>query len=925
MKKSGSSTRRSGRQTRKQSESRTSVSRSEARFRLLADSMPQLVWTAGADGRVNFYNSRASEYAGLKCSADGHWIWEPVVHPDDLAATVMAWDSAVKNRHTYEIEHRVRMADGTYRWHLSRALPIVTETLEWYGTATDIHDLKSAEQALRESEEKFRSAFANASVGFAMITTDGEFVDANAAYCRLTGYALEELRAMRFQKLIHPEDTVENLRQIDRLLGGQIPCFVVENRYVRKDGSIVWVHKSVSLVRGPNRRPQWIIALVEDVTERKRQAEEVRKLNRTLRARSNSNQALVRAQSETELLQEVCQIIVRDCGHELVWIGYAEDDDRKSVRPMASAGFERGYLDDLDITWADTERGRGPTGTAIRTGQPSLCSNMLTDPTFAPWRAAAVERGYASSLTLPLMDENRAFGAISIYSRLPERFTTAEVELLRELADDLASGIAIIRLRLSHELAQAEVINQRNRLEAVMETLPVGVALVGPEGGNISSNKAYEQLWGGPRPATMSVEDYAAYQAWWVDTGKPVQPEEWASARAVLKGETVVGQLLRLQRFDGGQVFVLNSAAPIHDANHRIVGSAVAIQDVTASMEAAQELRASEARYHSLFTTMSEGFALHELICDEQGRPTDYRFLEVNPAFERLTGLRADQVQGRRVREVLPYLESEWIERFGRVALSGTPDQFESYSQALERWFAVYASQTEPRRFTVLFLDVTERRMARDRLENSLREKEVLLQEIHHRVKNNLQIISSLISLQADALNLPALRTALTVVRDRVRTMALVHEKLYQSTDLASVNFAEYADSLLQYLWRAHGPAAGVRSKLCLQAITLPVETAVSCGLILNELVSNALKHGFRDRTEGEVTVTLEQEQVSDRVCLRVRDDGVGLPPDLDLDRCPSLGLKLVRLLTQQIGGNLEVHRESGTEFQVTFPLRTGA
>ena len=129
---------------------------------------------------------------------------------------------------------------------------------------------------------------------------------------------------------------------------------------------------------------------------------------------------MLRATNEKDYLDEVCKIIVEDCGHAMVWIGFKEQDEAKSVRPVSSAGYEEGYLETLKVTWADSQRGRGPTGTAIRTGKPSRCRNMLTDPQFVPWRAEALKRGYASSLVLPLTDMEQVLGAITIYARTGE-------------------------------------------------------------------------------------------------------------------------------------------------------------------------------------------------------------------------------------------------------------------------------------------------------------------------------------------------------------------------------------------------------------------------------------------------------------------------------------------------------------------------
>ena len=227
--------------------------------------------------------------------------------------------------------------------------------------------------------------------------------------------------------------------------------------------------------------------------------------------------------------------------------------------------------------------------------------------------------------------------------------------------------------------------------------------------------------------------------------------------------------------------------------------------------------------------------------------------------------------------------------------------------------------QGSPRGSVTVLVDITERKQAEQALQASLREKEVLLKEIHHRVKNNMQVISSLVSLQADSLDNPALRPLFNDLRDRVRTMALVHEKLYQSDSLANVDFAEYTRSLLNYLWRAHGAGkTNVRLTLDVQPMTLTVETAVPCGLLLNELVTNALKHAFHDRADGELKVMLHAE-ADGRVCLCVSDNGAGLPAGWQ--QSSSLGLQLVQMLTSQVHGTLDARSDGGTAFTLTFAL----
>jgi len=197
-----------------------------------------------------------------------------------------------------------------------------------------------------------------------------------------------------------------------------------------------------------------------------------------------------------------------------------------------------------------------------------------------------------------------------------------------------------------------------------------------------------------------------------------------------------------------------------------------------------------------------------------------------------------------------------------------------------------------------------------------------LLKEIHHRVKNNMQVISSLVSLQADGTKDETVREVLKDVTYRVRSMALVHEKLYQSENLAQIDFSDYARSLLNYLWRAHGAvAATVRLTLDLESVLLPVDTAVPCGLILNELAGNALKHAFKDCDEGEVTVSLCSDE-DGGVSLDVRDNGIGLKEGFDWRHSKSLGLRLVQMLSSQLDGNVEFSGEAGTQFKLDFKLK---
>ncbi len=222
-------------------------------------------------------------------------------------------------------------------------------------------------------------------------------------------------------------------------------------------------------------------------------------------------------------------------------------------------------------------------------------------------------------------------------------------------------------------------------------------------------------------------------------------------------------------------------------------------------------------------------------------------------------------------------------------------------------------------RASMIIRDVTERKRAEEGVKASLQEKEVLLREIHHRVKNNMQVISSLFSLQAGRTMSDECRGVLREGQARIRSMSLVHEKLYQSRDLSKIEFGGYVRSLTAHLFHSYLDRPGqVQLKTDLESVSLDINAAVPCGLILNELVSNALKHAFPDGRSGTIRIGLQKDP-SGAVELRVADDGVGLPAGFDLRKSGGFGMEIVNLLVDQLDARLEVERTKGTSFKLTF------
>ena len=338
-------------------------------------------------------------------------------------------------------------------------------------------------------------------------------------------------------------------------------------------------------------------------------------------------------------------------------------------------------------------------------------------------------------------------------------------------------------------------------------------------------------------------------------------------------------------------------------------------------------LRRAEARFRGLLESAPDGI----VVVDGAGT-----IVIVNSQTERMFGYSREELIGNRIELLVPTGSRAQHSR-DRAAYSADPrtrpmgagraltGRNKSGSEfPVEISLSPLLADEEPLVMSIV-RDITDRRRAEELIQASLREKEALLREIHHRVKNNLQITSSLLRLQAGAIENPEARQVFAETQQRIRSMALVHEKLYGSTNLSQIDFADYIRTLGDLLFQSFAAdPSRIRLTVVGGEVLLSIDTAVPCGLIVNELLLNALKHAFPDGGRGEIVVELADS--GDGWCrMAVRDDGVGLPDDTAREGAGTLGLQLVRGLVAQLDGQLMVeYGRGGAGFSVNFRKERG-
>ena len=429
------------------------------------------------------------------------------------------------------------------------------------------------------------------------------------------------------------------------------------------------VHLKGQLATHHGSGQQRLVGTVQDVTELRQAERELQRLNRALRTISRGNETLVRATDEMQLLNDICNVLVESGGYSLAWVGYPQQDAARSIKPVAYAGNNEGYLEEVRFGWGDDELGSAHVGKAIRDGAAVITHDVSNDPDFVPWRDAALKRGYSSIIALPLRYGDDTVGVLVIDSAEAEAFDAAEVDLLTELANDLAFGIANLRGEARRLRAEQNLVASEERYHRLYEDAPNAYASVSAADGSLlQCNVALEHMLGYSRDELMAMKVFQLYAD--MPDGLPRAKEVFASFR---NGEAIHDVELQMQRKDGRVVWVSVSVEPVVSDSGDVVESRSSIIDISARKQVEEERKRIGSRLQRALVQTIQAIAVTIEKRDPYTAGHQQRVAELAMAIADELGLDKERIEGLRLGALIHdigkiYVPAEFLNRPGHLS-----------------------------------------------------------------------------------------------------------------------------------------------------------------------------------------------------------------------------------------------------------------
>jgi len=719
--------------------------------------------------------------------------------------------------------------------------------------------IRRHQKMLRQSEQRYRVLSERNPHGIQVIDPAGIITYVNPAYQEMLGYTKEELLGKSTVDLLEPASKRPELREYLSLLVKEQPeptTYFQQNR--RKDGEVIEQAVDWSYRRDGEGNVVGFISVITDITQRKRAEEATR-----------------RERDFAEGLIETARVIV-----------LVLDNDGRIVRFNA-------YMEEISGYRLEEVRGKDWVTTFLPERDRSHMGALFQE---------AVSGARTRANVNPILTKDGREREIEWYD------TT-----LKDAGGDTVGVLAVGQDVTERNRAEEALRESHEELQAIYDGMLDGLLVTDAETKEfLRVNSAICRMTGYSENEllTMSVMDLHAPEA---------LPHVLEHFEAIVDGREFVAEGIPFRRKDGTVYYadVATRGSPVK--YHRRPCLIALIHDITERKIAQEALRESEEFSSSLLN-----YSPHPVVVIN--RDTSIRY--VNPALVKLTGFSLAELIGKQA--PYPWWTEETLketnEDLRKSMSSGANKLDELFRRKDGERFWVEITSTPVKRngefryYLANWADVTERRRAKEQLQISLKEKELLLREIHHRVKNNMQVMTGLLRLQARRIKSKSALEAFEETRNRIKAMALVHETLYESEGLASFDMQRYVERVGKGLLLAYGRSnRSVDLLVDVRGVTIGVDAVVPVGLILNELISNCLKHAFPDKRPGKIRIGARPAG-EDKIELSVSDDGVGMPQEIDPQDTETIGLGLVAGLAEnQLGGSVQLARAGGTQFTITF------
>ena len=547
-----------------------------------------------------------------------------------------AWRVVVKMDRSEALAASLQMA----RWLAA----VIASALMVLGTAVAVV-LRQQQQADRlaaqvASDQLIRQFYSMPFVGMAITSPKSKvWTQFNDRLCEIFGYPREELAKLTWSELTHPEDLSKDLALFESTVRGEIDRYTLDKRFVRKDGKVIFANIDVRCVRLANGRPDYFVAMVEDISERKAAEARDERLKNLYAGLSRCNAAIAQCADQQSLLDTVCAIAVESASLKLCWVGFA--DDEGWITPAAAHGLGTEYLKDIRIaTQAGNALGLGPTGTAVRENRPVWCDDFLHDPRTAPWHERGRQFGWGASGSLPILRNGKACGSLSLYAEQPFAFDDEARRLLADLADAIGLAMDKFDAEAARGRAEQEVLETRRRMDDVLANIDQVIWSVDANTRELLyMNEAAQRIYGRP------VADLIARPELWLDM---LHPDDRALALQKDRDARKHGRsevVYRIIDTRGEVRWIRDQTVLVRDEAGQPLRLDGVASDITAGKLAAQARVEAEQQFKSLVEQSIAGIYILQ----------DRRFVYVNPRFAAILGYdAAEDLIGREAYSLLP-------------------------------------------------------------------------------------------------------------------------------------------------------------------------------------------------------------------------------------------------------------------------------